>query len=82
MTYLLAVLAACANATSSVLQHQAGSGGGGSSAGLEYTFLVFLAPLVAAGLLSLAALRTYPRDVATATESARVIDRAAGPDDG
>ncbi len=33
-------------------------------------FLVCLAPLLAAGLLSLVALRTYPRDVATALASA------------
>jgi predicted MFS family arabinose efflux permease len=45
-----------------------GAGGGGGS-GLEYTFLVFLVPLLLAGLLALAALRTYPRDVATATAS-------------
>jgi hypothetical protein len=35
-------------------------------AGLEYTFLVFLVPLLTAGLLALPALRFYPRDVATA----------------
>lgn len=34
--------------------------------GLQLTFLVFLAPLLLAGLLVLPALRTYPRDVATA----------------
>src|SRR5205823_13269135 len=39
----------------------------GHATGLEYTFLVFLIPLLCAGLLALAALRTYPRDVATAT---------------
>lgn len=38
---------------------------------LEYTFLVFLAVLIIAGMLALTALRTYPRDVATATESHR-----------
>ncbi|TXS38451.1 MFS transporter [Streptomyces sp. OR43] len=37
--------------------------------GLKWTFLVCLAPVVAAGLLGLLALRTYPRDVATATAS-------------
>jgi MFS family permease len=62
-----------------------GGGSGGTSAaqatGLEYTFLFFLIPLVAAGLLALAGLRTYPRDVATATASARAIGRAAGRDD-
>jgi MFS family permease len=58
-----------------------GNGGGGTSqagsaAGLEYTFLVFLVPLISAGLLSLAALRTYPRDVATASASVRAIEDA------
>jgi MFS family permease len=58
----------------------AGSGGGSAAqaTGLEHTFLFFLIPLLAAGLLALAGLRTYPRDVATATASARVIGRAAG----
>jgi predicted MFS family arabinose efflux permease len=47
--------------------------------GLEYTFLVFLLVLVAAGLLALLALRTYPRDVATAEASEATIgDRQAG----
>ena len=65
----------------------AGSGSGGSggsggttaaqATGLEYTFLVFLIPLLIAGVLGLAGLRTYPRDVATARESARVIGRGA-----
>jgi hypothetical protein len=32
----------------------------GHVSGLEYTFLVFLIPLLAAGLLALVALRTYP----------------------
>jgi hypothetical protein len=50
------------------------------SAGLEYTFLIFLCTLLAAGLLALIGLRTYPRDVATAAASAAAIDRAA--DDG
>ncbi|HJT04765.1 MAG TPA: MFS transporter [Pseudonocardiaceae bacterium] len=39
--------------------------------GLEYTFLLFLITLIIAGLLALTALRTYPRDVATAAESHR-----------
>jgi MFS family permease len=43
----------------------------GGSHGLEYTFLIFLLPVIAAGLLGLAALRTYPRDVATTAESYR-----------
>ncbi|OIK29235.1 MFS transporter [Streptomyces malaysiense] len=40
-----------------------------SSHGLRWTFLIFLAPLTAAGLLGVLALRTYPRDVATAAAS-------------
>ncbi len=51
-----------------------GDGGSGASAGnaagLEYTFLLFLGVLLVAGLLALAGLRTYPRDVATASASA------------
>jgi MFS family permease len=49
--------------------------------GLEITFLIMLAPLVAAGLLLLRARRTYPRDVATAAASqeaeAALVRRAA-----
>ncbi|WP_051707495.1 MULTISPECIES: MFS transporter [unclassified Streptomyces] len=43
---------------------------GSRTEGLRMAFLVCLAPLLAAGLLSLVALRTYPRDVATALASA------------
>ncbi len=42
----------------------------GSSHGLEDTFLLFLVILVIAGGVVLVALRTYPRDVATADRSA------------
>jgi hypothetical protein len=49
----------------------------GNAAGLEYTFLLFLGVLLIAGLLALAGLRTYPRDVATAAASAEAIGRAA-----
>ena len=52
---------------------QGGTQAAGSAAGLEYTFLVFLIPLLLAGLLALTALRTYPRDVATAAASDRNI---------
>ncbi|MBO0775790.1 MAG: hypothetical protein J2P34_05705, partial [Actinobacteria bacterium] len=60
----------------------AGGKGGGTqhaaaATGLEYTFLVFLLPLVLAGLLALMALRTYSRDVATADASGRAIREAA-----
>jgi predicted MFS family arabinose efflux permease len=56
-----------------------GSGGApaGNAAGLEYTFLLFLGVLLIAGLLALAGLRTYPRDVATAAASAEAIGQAA-----
>lgn len=43
----------------------------GQSQGLAYTFLLFLVVLVAAGLIVLIGLRTYPRDVATADASVR-----------
>jgi len=49
-----------------------------NSAGLEYTFLLFLGTLLVAGLLSLAGLRTYPRDVATSAASAKAIGQTAG----
>jgi predicted MFS family arabinose efflux permease len=49
---------------------------------LEDTYLVSLVPLLAAGFLALAALRTYRRDVATAAASARCIaGNAAGQPD-
>jgi predicted MFS family arabinose efflux permease len=44
---------------------------GGGDHGLKYTFLVFLITPIAAGVFALTALRTYPRDVATAAESHR-----------
>ncbi len=49
------------------------AGGGSSGTGLQYTLLFFLLALVAAGLLGLVAMRTYPRDVATAQASTRRI---------
>lgn len=48
-------------------------GGDGGGTGLQYTLLFFLLALVAAGLLGLVAMRTYPRDVATAQASTRRI---------
>ena len=55
----------------------------GNPTGLEYTFLIFLVPLIVAGPLPLAALRAYPRDVATAIASVRAVnaerDRTSGP---
>lgn len=51
---------------------------GGDGAGLQAAFLIFLVALPAAGAMGLAALRTYPRDVATAQAS---IDRLDGESD-
>ncbi len=45
----------------------------GGPEALQYTLLLFLLPLVAAGALGLVAMRTYPRDVATATASAEAV---------
>ena len=42
---------------------------GGGTSGLEWTFLIMLAPVVAASLFAIPARRTYPRDVATAEAS-------------
>jgi MFS family permease len=62
------------------------NGSSGSSANaanataLEYTFLVFLIPLIIAAFLALFALRTYPRDVATAAASVRAVNEAAEQD--
>lgn len=48
-----------------------GGGGGAVQAtqGIEYAFLVMLVPLAAGALIGLRALRSYPRDVATAAAS-------------
>jgi MFS family permease len=43
---------------------------GGKRAGLQWTFLVMLLPLLANGVILLLALRSYPRDVATAAANA------------
>ena len=48
-----------------------GARSAGSGRGLSYTFLLFLLVLIAAGFIVLIALRTYPRDVATADASVR-----------
>jgi MFS family permease len=44
---------------------------GGGGTGLQKAFLLMLVPLFISGLLGFVALRTYPRDVATAVEFAR-----------
>jgi MFS family permease len=43
---------------------------GGGPGALRWTFIVMLAPLMAAGVITLRARRTYPRDVATAAQNA------------
>ncbi|MFF9127567.1 MFS transporter [Streptomyces sp. NPDC014889] len=47
-----------------------------SGTGLQDTLLFFLLTLIAAGLLGLAAMRSYPRDVATAQASTRRIEES------
>jgi predicted MFS family arabinose efflux permease len=47
----------------------AGNVFGGRGQGLTSTFLVMLAPLLLSGVILLVAMRTYPRDVATAVAS-------------
>jgi hypothetical protein len=42
---------------------------GGGDAGLMWTFLIMLAPMLVAASLALPGRRTYPRDVATAAAS-------------
>lgn len=56
--------------------------GGQGDAGLRDTFMVMLLPLLVAGLVLLLAMRTYPRDVATADateEALRKADAETGP---
>jgi MFS family permease len=45
---------------------------GGGRSGLQWTFVVMLVPLAASAYFLFKALETYPRDVATATASARI----------
>jgi MFS family permease len=59
--------------------HLAGAHGGGEQ-GLQYTFVVFLAVLLLAGLAIVPALRTYPRDVATADASIHAITSVQAKD--
>lgn len=53
-----------------------GFGANASAAGLYWAFLLLLVTLVVSGLLTLGALRTYPRDVATADASEEATARA------
>jgi sugar phosphate permease len=59
-----------------VSEHLADANGGGEQ-GLGYTFVVFLAVLLLAGLAILPALHTYPCDVAIADASVHAITAAA-----
>jgi len=49
---------------------------GGGAKGLEWTFLIMLLPLIAAGLLVVPGRRAYPRDVATAAASLQASQAA------
>ncbi|MFR0357589.1 MFS transporter [Streptomyces sediminimaris] len=51
-----------------------GGQGSDSGTGLQYTLLFFLLAPIAAGLLGLVAMRTYPRDVITAQASTERIE--------
>ena len=44
---------------------------GGGRSGLQWTFLLMLIPLAASAYFLFRALKTYPRDVATAAAAAR-----------
>lgn len=57
-----------------------GPTGAGNARGLEYAFLVMLAPLIASGVILLRGRRTYPRDVATAAESERATRGEGEPE--
>jgi hypothetical protein len=48
---------------------------GGGQAGLMWTFLIMLIPMLMAGSLAWPARRTYPRDVATAAASVAAISQ-------
>jgi MFS family permease len=51
---------------------------GGGRSGLQWTFAIMLLPLAASAYFLFRALRTYPRDVATASASARAGTGLAG----
>lgn len=54
----------------------AGSTSNAGAIGLDYTFLIMLVPLLLAGVILLRAVRTYPRDVATAVASEHATHRS------
>jgi len=55
---------------------------GGGGQGLAWTFLIMLAPLIAACFVVIPGRRTYPRDVATAAASVDAIARRGGGGEG
>ncbi|HEX4244693.1 MAG TPA: hypothetical protein VHY77_03925, partial [Acidimicrobiales bacterium] len=50
---------------------------GGGRSGLQWTFIVMLVPLAANALILFRALKTYPRDIATAAAATRPSGDAA-----
>ena len=70
-TFLRMAAEAAAPVTFGFLADLLGSGGAGGAQGLQYAFLIMLAPLVANAVILLHGRRSYPRDVATATASER-----------
>jgi len=52
---------------------------GGGEAGLKWTYMVMLIPLLAAGVLAIPAYFSYPRDVATAAASAECLRDQQAP---
>ena len=75
---LFGLLANALNSGGHASTGQHGFGSGASPDGLHYALLVLLVTLTAGGLLTFAATRTYPRDVATASASERQTDPADG----
>ncbi len=64
-----------------VAEYAFGGGGGHSGSSLKWTFVVMLVPLAANSAILFRAVRTYPRDVATAAASAayeRPAPKSAG----
>ena len=72
-SFLRTLLVAAAPVTFGFASGHLPGASSGREIGLEYTFALFLAVLVLAGLAILPALRTYPRDVATADASIHAI---------
>ncbi len=73
---LFGLLADAVNSGRHSATGQHGFGAGASPNGLHYALLVLLVSLTGGGLLTFAATRTYPRDVATASASERQTEPA------